>query len=274
MMTPIAISPGATGRPSALTSRASRSRGVELATAVEPFMLRSAPGDPPTTRPCELPLDPSGRAGAANHPCSCRDTASHGNGQNVLCRARTGAPIRATSMRACMPSLSLQAPATPGRGFAARRRLAGCNMVVLNPTGDIAIQQRNLILIATGLMLLIIVPVLVLMVVFAWRYRRGGERHLRSPLRPFDPARAGDLGLPAADHHLPGRGHLVEHASARPVPAARPHRGRTADTAGDEDARGPGRGDGLEVDVHLPRAGDRRRSTSWRCRSIRRCASR
>ena len=29
--------------------------------------------------------------------------------------------------------------------------LAGCNMVVLNPTGDIAIQQRNLILIATGL---------------------------------------------------------------------------------------------------------------------------
>ena len=39
--------------------------------------------------------------------------------------------------------------------------LAGCNMVVLNPTGDIAVQQRDLILIATGLMLLIIVPVLV-----------------------------------------------------------------------------------------------------------------
>ena len=48
-------------------------------------------------------------------------------------------------------------------------------MVVLNPTGDIAIQQRNLILIATGLMLLIIIPVLVLVVVFAWRYRMGGE---------------------------------------------------------------------------------------------------
>lgn len=52
--------------------------------------------------------------------------------------------------------------------------LAGCNMVVLNPTGDIAVQQRDLILIATALMLLIIVPVLVLVVVFAWRYRRGG----------------------------------------------------------------------------------------------------
>jgi cytochrome o ubiquinol oxidase subunit 2 len=53
--------------------------------------------------------------------------------------------------------------------------LAGCNMVVLDPTGDVAIQQRDLILIATGLMLLIIVPVLVLVVVFAWRYRRGGK---------------------------------------------------------------------------------------------------
>ena len=49
--------------------------------------------------------------------------------------------------------------------------LSGCNMVVLNPTGDIAVQQRDLILISTGLMLLVIVPVMVLTVVFAWRYR-------------------------------------------------------------------------------------------------------
>ncbi len=49
--------------------------------------------------------------------------------------------------------------------------LTGCNMVVMNPTGDIAMQQRNLILISVALMLLIIVPVLVLIVLFAWRYR-------------------------------------------------------------------------------------------------------
>lgn len=49
--------------------------------------------------------------------------------------------------------------------------LGGCNMVVLNPAGDVALQQRNLILIATGLMLLIIVPVLVLTALFAWHYR-------------------------------------------------------------------------------------------------------
>lgn len=49
--------------------------------------------------------------------------------------------------------------------------LAGCNMVVMAPSGDIAMQQRDLIVISTVLMLLIIVPVLFLTVLFAWRYR-------------------------------------------------------------------------------------------------------
>ncbi|URD60754.1 ubiquinol oxidase subunit II [Sphingomonas sp. KRR8] len=51
--------------------------------------------------------------------------------------------------------------------------LAGCERAVLNPAGDIARQQRDLIYISTALMLLIIVPVMVLIVVFAWRYRQG-----------------------------------------------------------------------------------------------------
>ncbi len=49
---------------------------------------------------------------------------------------------------------------------------SGCNMVVMSPSGDIAVQQRDLILIATGLMLLIIVPVIVLTLMFAYRYRQ------------------------------------------------------------------------------------------------------
>ena len=50
--------------------------------------------------------------------------------------------------------------------------LAGCaRTVVLDPAGDVARQQGNLILIATGLMLLVIVPVIALTLVFAWRYR-------------------------------------------------------------------------------------------------------
>ena len=50
--------------------------------------------------------------------------------------------------------------------------LAGCNTVVLNPSGDIANQQGRLIIISTILMLLIIVPVIVLIGLFAWRYRQ------------------------------------------------------------------------------------------------------
>ena len=50
---------------------------------------------------------------------------------------------------------------------------AACDRAVLNPAGDVARQQRDIIYISTGLMLLIIVPVMVLIVVFAWRYRAG-----------------------------------------------------------------------------------------------------
>jgi cytochrome o ubiquinol oxidase subunit II len=50
--------------------------------------------------------------------------------------------------------------------------LGGCNFVVLDPSGDVAAQQRNLLVISTVLMLLIIVPVMALTVAFAWRYRQ------------------------------------------------------------------------------------------------------
>ena len=52
--------------------------------------------------------------------------------------------------------------------------LGGCSGPVIDPAGDIARQQFDIILISTALMLLIIVPVLVLIVLFAWRYRKGG----------------------------------------------------------------------------------------------------
>lgn len=50
---------------------------------------------------------------------------------------------------------------------------SGCERAVLNPAGDVAREQRNLIYISTVLMLFIIVPVIILIVVFAWRYRKG-----------------------------------------------------------------------------------------------------
>jgi cytochrome o ubiquinol oxidase subunit 2 len=59
--------------------------------------------------------------------------------------------------------------------------LAGCDMVVLNPSGDIAAQQRDLLVTSTWLMLLIIVPVMALIIAFAWRYRASNREARYEP---------------------------------------------------------------------------------------------
>jgi cytochrome o ubiquinol oxidase subunit 2 len=59
--------------------------------------------------------------------------------------------------------------------------LGGCQMVVMNPSGDIAVQQRDLIILSTVLMLLIIVPVIALTLFFAWKYRRSNEKATYDP---------------------------------------------------------------------------------------------
>ncbi|MET0313852.1 MAG: ubiquinol oxidase subunit II [Hansschlegelia sp.] len=56
--------------------------------------------------------------------------------------------------------------------------LSGCNWVVMSPSGDVAAQQRDLIVISTVLMLLIIIPVMALTVLFAWRYRESNKNAL------------------------------------------------------------------------------------------------
>lgn len=59
--------------------------------------------------------------------------------------------------------------------------LGACDAVVLRPSGDVAVQQRDLVLISTGLMLLIIVPVMALTVLFAWRYRAANKEARYEP---------------------------------------------------------------------------------------------
>jgi cytochrome o ubiquinol oxidase subunit II len=59
--------------------------------------------------------------------------------------------------------------------------LAGCNMVLLNPQGNIGVQEKNLILIALGLMLLVVIPVIALTLWFAWRYRASNTRATYAP---------------------------------------------------------------------------------------------
>ena len=65
--------------------------------------------------------------------------------------------------------------------FGAAVPLAGCNMALFNPQGDIGVQEKHLILIALGLMLLVVVPVIALTLFFAWRYRESNTRATYAP---------------------------------------------------------------------------------------------
>ncbi|MFJ3368799.1 ubiquinol oxidase subunit II [Pseudomonas sp. NPDC086251] len=59
--------------------------------------------------------------------------------------------------------------------------LSGCNMTLLNPTGQVGLEQRNLIITATLLMLLVVVPVIVMTFLFAWKYRASNTSATYTP---------------------------------------------------------------------------------------------
>jgi cytochrome o ubiquinol oxidase subunit 2 len=59
--------------------------------------------------------------------------------------------------------------------------LAGCQTVLMSPSGDVALQQRNLIITSLLLMLIIIVPVIALTLLFAWRYRASNKKAAYDP---------------------------------------------------------------------------------------------
>lgn len=59
--------------------------------------------------------------------------------------------------------------------------LGGCSTVLMSPGGDVGMQERSLILTALGLMLLVVVPVIVLTLVFAWRYRASNTKATYAP---------------------------------------------------------------------------------------------
>jgi cytochrome o ubiquinol oxidase subunit 2 len=63
----------------------------------------------------------------------------------------------------------------PGLSLLLLAALSGCNTVTMNAAGDIARQQADLIRVSVWLMLIIIVPVMILTVVFAWKYRKGAN---------------------------------------------------------------------------------------------------
>ena len=66
--------------------------------------------------------------------------------------------------------------------FAVFLLLDGCStMAVLDPKGQIGAQEKSLILTAAVLMLIVVVPVIVMTILFAWRYRTSNTKARYSP---------------------------------------------------------------------------------------------
>ena len=80
-----------------------------------------------------------------------------------------------------MPTKQFLTQAGRWSALAAAALLAGCNTIVMNPHGDVAAQQAQLIVAATFLMLLIIVPVIALTLFFAFRYRQSNTDATYTP---------------------------------------------------------------------------------------------
>ncbi|RCL28504.1 ubiquinol oxidase subunit II [Pseudomonas sp. AFG_SD02_1510_Pfu_092] len=60
-------------------------------------------------------------------------------------------------------------------------QLAGCDMVLFNPKGQVGLEQRNLIILATLLMLIVVIPVMVLALVFSVHYRASNLKARYTP---------------------------------------------------------------------------------------------
>ncbi|WP_370244906.1 ubiquinol oxidase subunit II [Alteromonas abrolhosensis] len=59
--------------------------------------------------------------------------------------------------------------------------LAGCSGGVLDPKGQVGMDEKNLIILCTILMLIIVVPVIFLTLYFAWKYRASRDFEIYTP---------------------------------------------------------------------------------------------
>lgn len=59
--------------------------------------------------------------------------------------------------------------------------LSGCEGGVLDPKGQIGIDEKHLIVVATLLMLIVVLPVIFMTLFFAWKYRDGREHEIYAP---------------------------------------------------------------------------------------------
>ncbi|WP_158366950.1 ubiquinol oxidase subunit II [Candidatus Williamhamiltonella defendens] len=59
--------------------------------------------------------------------------------------------------------------------------LSGCDVALMNPQGAIGIEQKKLILTSVGLMLIVVIPVILMVFIFAWKYRESNKKATYSP---------------------------------------------------------------------------------------------
>jgi len=69
----------------------------------------------------------------------------------------------------------------PGLLFALSVFLTGCSSAILDPKGQIGHDQKTLLITATVLMLLVVVPVIVMTLAFAWKYRASNTKARYEP---------------------------------------------------------------------------------------------
>lgn len=65
--------------------------------------------------------------------------------------------------------------------FAGTFLLTGCDAALLDPKGEIGVEQRSLILTAFGLMLIVVIPAILMAIGFAWKYRASNKDAKYSP---------------------------------------------------------------------------------------------
>ena len=129
--------------------------------------------------------------------------------------------------------------------------VASCRQAgVLDPQGPIASAERLLLINATEIMLVVVVPVILATLGFAWWYRSSNARASRSrDLAYQGQYRVCRLVDPGVGRDPARRGHLDRRPSAGSA---------GADPRGRQAAPGRRRLARLEMAVHLPRSGHRR----------------
>jgi cytochrome o ubiquinol oxidase subunit 2 len=77
--------------------------------------------------------------------------------------------------------MSTSRPIITGLSVLSACAASGCSSVLLHPAGAVAAQQGHLIVQSTVLMLIIVIPVIALTVLFAWRYRHSNSEATYTP---------------------------------------------------------------------------------------------